>query len=126
VRPGLVSGTQTDVEDVTTGPFLGRRLVLPGTAEVVLLAALLAAAVFGLAFLVGWATAGSKEELRSAESLRGSVSVPAVVLLGGARALPAPPKKRPRARVRPLRPRPVAPQVALPSIPVPKLLSGTG
>jgi hypothetical protein len=76
-----------------------------------LVVALVAAAVFGLALLIGWATAGARENLRHVER-RQQVAVPRLVLLGSAAGLPAPPRQR-RARVS------HAP-------PVPKVIVGSG
>jgi hypothetical protein len=73
--------------------------------------ALVAAAVFGLALLIGWATAGTRENLRHVER-RSQVAVPQLVLLGSAAGLPAPPpRKRARTSHAP---------------PVPKVIVGSG
>jgi hypothetical protein len=56
--------------------------------------ALAALASFGLALLVGWLTAGTKEELQRATPLRATANVPAIPLLGRAAPLPGAPKVR--------------------------------
>ncbi len=62
-----------------------------------LVVALAAAAVFGLALLVGWLTAPTRENLRDVER-RNAVTAPQLVLLGSAARLPAaPPARRSRA-----------------------------
>jgi hypothetical protein len=76
-----------------------------------LVVALAAASVFGLALLIGWLTAGTRENLRHVER-RNAVAVPQLVLLGAAVRLPAPPPVT-RARVS------HAP-------PVPKVIVGSG
>ena len=58
------------------------------------LALLAAALAFGLALLVGWGTAGTREDLRRAQPLPASKAVPRLVLLGKATGLPPPPRKR--------------------------------
>lgn len=65
-----------------------------------LVASLLAASVFGIALLVGWATAGTREDLRRAPVLPAAKPPPRLVQLGAAARLPpAPP--RPAARRKP-------------------------
>jgi hypothetical protein len=86
----------------------GSRFPRPPLALVVALAA---ASVFGLALLIGWLTAGTRENLRHVER-RNAVAVPQLVLLGTAARLPAPPPAR-RARV------------SHPA-PVPKVIVGSG
>jgi hypothetical protein len=61
-----------------------------------LVVALVAAFVFGLALLIGWVTAGSRENLRHVDR-RTPAAVRQLVVLGSAAALPAPPPRR-RAR----------------------------
>ena len=75
--------------------------------------ALAALASFGLALLIGWLTAGTKEELQRATPLHAAANVPAIPLLGGAAALPAAPKARSTAR------HPAAPRL-------PRLIVGSG
>jgi hypothetical protein len=77
-----------------------------------LVVALVSALVFGLALLIGWVTAGTRENLRHVER-RNQVAVPQLVLLGSAARLPAPPPPRKRARTS------HAP-------PVPKVIVGSG
>jgi hypothetical protein len=67
------------------------RLTRPSFTLVALLAATLA---FGVALLVGWATAGTREDLRRAHELPGAKPVPRLVLLGAATPLPAAPRER--------------------------------
>jgi hypothetical protein len=69
-----------------------------------LLAALVAASVFALALLIGWATAGTRENLRHADR-RSPAAVPRLVVLGSAAALPAPPPRRRAPRAAPVLPR---------------------
>lgn len=76
-----------------------------------LVVALAAASVFALALLIGWATAGTRENLRHVDP-RMPAAVPQLVVLGSAAPLPAPP---PRKRVR-----------ASHSPPVPKVIVGSG
>ena len=75
--------------------------------------ALAAVASFGLALLVGWLTAGTKEELQRATPLHATANIPAIPLLGRATPLPAAPKVRIAAR------RPAAPRL-------PRLIVGSG
>jgi hypothetical protein len=59
-----------------------------------LVVALAAAAVFGLALLIGWATAGTRENLKHVDP-RPPSAAPPLVSLGSAAGLPAaPPRKR--------------------------------
>ena len=88
-----------------------RRLPAPPVTLAVVLAI---AAAFGLALLIGWTTAGTREDLRKAEPQPQSHRVPALVLLGRAAALPAPPPARAAAA------RPSA------SPKVPRLIVGSG
>lgn len=69
-----------------------------------LVVALAAASVFALALLIGWATAGTRENLRHVDR-RTPSAVPQLVLLGSAAGLPAPP---PRKRARTSHAAPVA------------------
>jgi hypothetical protein len=64
-----------------------------------LVASLAAALAFGLALLVGWATAGTREDLQRARPLPAEQAPPKLVVLGRAAALPKAPPGRPRARV---------------------------
>jgi hypothetical protein len=76
-----------------------------------LVVALAAASVFALALLIGWATAGTRENLRHVDR-RTPVAAPQLVLLGSAAGLPAaPPPKRARTSHAP---------------PVPKVIVGSG
>jgi hypothetical protein len=75
--------------------------------------ALAALASFGLALLVGWLTAGTKEELQRATPLHATAKVPAIPLLGNAAPLPEAPKVRIGARS------PAAPRL-------PRLIVGSG
>jgi hypothetical protein len=65
-----------------------------------LVASLAAALAFGLALLVGWATAGTREDLQRARPLPAEHAPPRLVLLGRAPALPKAPPARPGTRVR--------------------------
>jgi hypothetical protein len=56
-----------------------------------LVASLVAAAVFAIALLVGWATAGTREDLRRAPPLPAAKPPPRLVQLGAAARLPAAP-----------------------------------
>jgi hypothetical protein len=64
------------------------------------IASLAAAAAFALALLIGWATAGTREDVAKAQPLPARGAVPRLVLLGSAGALPAPPRARPAAKNR--------------------------
>lgn len=57
-----------------------------------LVASLAAAAVFGIALLVGWATAGTREDLRRAPPLPAAKPPPRLVQLGTAARLPPAPR----------------------------------
>ncbi|HEX9379910.1 MAG TPA: hypothetical protein VF891_00300 [Gaiellaceae bacterium] len=59
-----------------------------------LVASLAAALAFGIALLVGWATAGTREDLRRAQQQRAPKPPPGLVLLGAATPLPAAPPPR--------------------------------
>jgi hypothetical protein len=60
-------------------------------SSLTLVASLATAAVFAIALLVGWATAGTREDLRRAPSLPAAKPPPRLVQLGAAARLPAPP-----------------------------------
>jgi hypothetical protein len=60
-----------------------------------LVASLAVAAVFTVALLVGWATAGTREDLRRAPELPAAKPPPRLVLLGEATPLPVAPPARP-------------------------------
>jgi hypothetical protein len=64
-----------------------------------LVASLAAALVFAAALLVGWATAGTREDLQRARPLPSPKAPPQLVLLGGAARLPSAPPRRPTAAV---------------------------
>jgi hypothetical protein len=66
-----------------------------------LVASLAAAVAFGAALLVGWATAGTREDLRSVHELPAPKPPPRLVLLGTARPLPAAPPRRAARRTAP-------------------------
>jgi hypothetical protein len=66
-----------------------------------LVASLAAAAVFAVALLVGWATAGTREDLRRAPQLPAAKPPPRLVQLGAATPLPAPPPARPSRKTAP-------------------------
>ena len=70
---------------------------LPGSL-VVVLGLVAAATVFGLALLVGWATAGTHERLSHATRVRSTQAPPAVPLLRRVAPLPKAPPARARAR----------------------------
>jgi hypothetical protein len=73
-----------------------------------------AAAAFALALLVGWATAGTHEQLGHAKRLKGTPATPPVTLLRRVAPLP----KAPPARAR---------GASAPSTPeIPRLIVGTG
>jgi hypothetical protein len=81
-------------------------------SSLTLVASLAAAGVFGIALLVGWATAGTREDLRRAPPLPAAKPPPRLEQLGAAARLPpAPP--RPAAR----NPKPAD---------VPRLIVGSG
>jgi hypothetical protein len=80
---------------------------------VLVLGLVAAAAVFGLALLIGWATAGTHERLDRASPLRASPVVHPVSLLRRVAPLPAAPPVRPKSRG------PVAPEI-------PRLIIGSG
>jgi hypothetical protein len=73
-----------------------------------------AVAVFALALLVGWATAGTRERLGQAKPVKGTQRPPAVKVLGHVPQLPKAPPARSRAAGAS-----TAPQV-------PRLIVGTG
>ena len=86
----------------------GSRIPRPPLTLLVVLAA---AAVFGLALLIGWLTAPTRENLRHVER-RNAVTAPRLVLLGSTARLPAaPPVRRTRAVRAP---------------PIPKVIVGSG
>ena len=87
-----------------------------------LAAALLAAAAFGLALFVGWATAGPREPLGRARLVTGANAPARVAGLSQVRALPAAPKARVGAAPAPARRLPPA----APRDQRGKLIVGTG
>jgi hypothetical protein len=84
-------------------------------SPVLVLGLLAAAAFFGLAFLVGWITAGSHERLAHATRLRAARPVAAVPLFRPVAPLPKSPPARPVRSAS----APAAPQV-------PRLIIGSG
>jgi hypothetical protein len=80
---------------------------------VLVLGLVAAAAVFGLALLIGWATAGTHERLGHASRVPAAPVVRPVALLRRVAPLPAAPPARPRSR-----------QSAAPEIP--RLIIGSG
>jgi hypothetical protein len=66
-----------------------------------LVASLAAAAVFAVALLVGWATAGTREDVRRAPQLPAAKPPPRLVLLGAGTPLPAAPPARPARKTAP-------------------------
>jgi hypothetical protein len=71
-----------------------------------LVASLAAALAFALALLIGWATAGTREDLRRVHELPAAKPPPRLVLLGAATPLPAaPPERSPRRTAPPDVPR---------------------
>jgi hypothetical protein len=85
---------------------------LPGS-PVLVLGLVAAAAVFGVALLIGWATAGTHERLGHATPVDAAPVVRPLKVLGRAARLPAAPPARPKAR-----------QAAAPEIP--RLIVGSG
>jgi hypothetical protein len=83
---------------------------------VLVLGLVAAAAVFGLALLVGWATAGTHERLARAVPVRTPGKPPAVLLLR--RAVPLPKAPPVRAARRPRSPRS--------AVEIPRLIIGSG
>jgi hypothetical protein len=78
-----------------------------------LVASLAAAFVFAVALLVGWATAGTREDLQRARPLPSPKASPRLVLLGSAAPLPpAPPRRSTTAATKPAK--------------VPRLIVGSG
>jgi hypothetical protein len=76
------------------------------------------AAAFALALLVGWATAGTREQLGHAQRVKETGVAPAVPVLRPVAPLPkAPPPPAPKAKVSVRRPH--APQI-------PRLIVGSG
>jgi hypothetical protein len=75
-------------------------------SSLTLVASLAAASVFGIAVLVGWATAGTREDLRRAPQLPAGQALPRLVQLGSAPKLPPAPRElAARKRSRPDVPR---------------------
>jgi hypothetical protein len=74
--------------------FVGALRERVRTQSLTMLALLVAGLAFGIALLVGWATAGTREDLRRVQQLPAAKPVPRLVLLGAATALPAPPPRR--------------------------------
>jgi hypothetical protein len=98
------------------------RLAELDAAPVALVAALVAAVALVAAFLVGWATAGTREHLNVAVTEAAPAAPPPLVLLGRAAPLPeAPPKRSRSGRITGAPPFPASPSAS-----VPKLISGTG
>ena len=81
-------------------------------APLTLVACLAAALAFGVALLIGWATAGTREDLSEAQELPAPKPPPRLVVLGAATALPAPPPGRAARRTAPPK--------------VPRLIVGSG
>jgi Na+/proline symporter len=81
-------------------------------SSLTLVASLAAASMFGIAVLVGWATAGTREDLRRAPQLPAGQALPRLVQLGSVPKLPAAPRER--AARNPSRPE------------VPRLIVGSG
>ena len=69
-------------------------------SSLTLVASLAAATAFGIALLVGWATAGTREDLRRAPILPAGKPPPRLVQLGAAARLPSPPPSRATRRAR--------------------------
>jgi len=82
---------------------------------VLVLGLVAAAAVFGLALLIGWVTAGTHERLEHAAPVRGSARAPDLPLLRPAAPLPAAPPARPKGRA-----------TAPPAPEIPRLIVGSG
>jgi hypothetical protein len=89
-----------------------RRSHLRGS-PVFVLGLVAAAAVFGLALLIGWATAGTHERLGRASPVPAPPVVRSVALLRRVAPLPAAPPPRPKSQ------RPAAPEI-------PRLIIGSG
>jgi hypothetical protein len=87
---------------------------VPGS-PVLVLGLVAAAAVFGVALLVGWVTAGTQERLRHAVPVRTTAAVPAVPLLRRAAPLPKAPPARPARRASSRR-----------AVQIPRLIIGSG
>jgi hypothetical protein len=81
-------------------------------SSLTLVALLAAAGVFGVALLVGWATAGTREDLRRAPPLPSAKPAPRLVQLGAAARLPPPPRRQAARKSRPAK--------------VPRLIVGSG
>ena len=79
--------------------------------SITLVASLAAAAAFAIALLVGWATAGTREDLGHAMQLPAARPAPRLVLLGNATRLP---------------PAPPAARAANPAAKIPRLVVGSG
>jgi hypothetical protein len=77
-----------------------------------LVASLAAAFAFGVALLIGWATAGTREDLRRTHELPPAKPPPRLAVLGRASALPPAPPRRAARRTAPPK--------------VPRLIVGSG
>jgi hypothetical protein len=104
-NPNLKAYTEC-VQETWRSRFSGSSVLVVGLAAV--------AAAFALALLVGWATAGTREQLGHATRVKGSGAAPSVPALR--RVTPLPKAPPPRARGASAR---AAPQV-------PRLIVGTG
>ena len=104
-KPNLKAYTGC-VEETWRSRFSGSSVLVVGLAAV--------AAAFALALLVGWATAGTREQLGHATRVKGTGAAPSVPVLHRVASLPkAPPARARRASAR------TGPQV-------PRLIVGTG
>jgi hypothetical protein len=104
-NPNLKAYTEC-VQETWRSRFSGSSVLVVGLAAV--------AAAFALALLVGWATAGTREQLGRATRVKGTPAAPSVRVLRWVGSLPkAPPARTRRASAR------TAPQV-------PRLIVGTG
>ena len=105
---------------------IGRRARRLPRLSFPLAAAVLAAAAFALALLVGWATAGTHEPLRRVEVEKGARAPARIPLLAAAPALPAAPAARRARATAPSRARRAPAVPPLPHVPTPKLIVGSG
>jgi hypothetical protein len=106
--------------------FLRSRLASVDAMPVALVAALAAVVVLVAAFLIGLATAPTREHVNRAEQEAAPARPAALPLLGAVAPLPAAPPARKAVRVRVARHRPAPAPHRPPAAPIPKLLSGTG
>jgi hypothetical protein len=104
VNTGSSGRTFGEGEDVGTGfvHAFGTRLTKP---PLTLVACVAAAFAFGLALLIGWATADTREDLARAQELQRAKPPPRLVVLGAASRLPPPPRRSARRPARPQSPR---------------------